>query len=143
MTDYEYLLETISNLQINYGLNHGVKIEYDKDVKVDDETYNSTVLTCKFCSGMVVCTPTIESWIKENPKDELQTKFRQKFVAFCLMRHVAGDWGTVCLEDFAENEFSLAEGERLMSVYEYDGQKIWIITEWNRSVTTVLDPMDY
>ena len=61
----------------------------------------------------------------------------------CLFRHVSGDWGKQCLEDFGTNEEALTDGERIMSVYELDNQTIWIITEWNREVTTVLDPMDY
>lgn len=61
----------------------------------------------------------------------------------CLLRHVSGDWGKLCLEDLDVNEDSLSNGERLMSVYEIDNQTIWIITEWDRSMTTVLDPIDY
>lgn len=61
-----------------------------------------------------------------------------------LARHAAGDWGEVCKDDAAENELSLKEGFRLMSVYEYDGQpKFWIITEADRSVTTILLPEEY
>ena len=61
-----------------------------------------------------------------------------------LMRHAAGDWGDVCPEDRQENELSLQKGYRLFSVYRSAaGVKFWIITEWDRSVTTVLMPEDY
>lgn len=61
-----------------------------------------------------------------------------------LARHTAGDWGDVCPEDRKENEVSLREGFRLMSVYESKtGEKFWVITEADRSATTVLMPEDY
>jgi len=61
-----------------------------------------------------------------------------------LARHARGDWGEVCDDDAAENELSLKEGFRLLSVYEYENQpKFWIITEADRSVTTILLPEEY
>lgn len=61
-----------------------------------------------------------------------------------LERHSAGDWGEVCPEDGEENELSLREGFRLLSVYRSnDGVKFWVITEADRSSTTVLLPEDY
>ena len=59
-------------------------------------------------------------------------------------RHQAGDWGEVDEHDRQENELSLREGFRLMSVYTLpNGVKLWVITEWDRSVTTVLLPDEY
>lgn len=60
-----------------------------------------------------------------------------------LQRHAAGDWGNVNSEDAAENELSLREGFRLLSVYECGSTPFWIITEADRSATTVLLPADY
>lgn len=61
-----------------------------------------------------------------------------------LMRHAAGDWGDVCEEDRLANEFALENELRLFSVYHLsDGTKIWIITEADRSVTTILLPSEY
>jgi len=61
-----------------------------------------------------------------------------------LMRHASGDWGDVCEEDRLANEFALENELRLFSVYHLsDGTKIWIITEADRSVTTVLLPSEY
>lgn len=61
-----------------------------------------------------------------------------------LARHVTGDWGDIPLEDKAANEQDLNQGGRLLSVYNLtDGGKIWIITEWDRSATTVLLPEEY
>ena len=61
-----------------------------------------------------------------------------------LMRHESGDWGDICDEDRQGNEQALEVGNRLMSVYKNpEGVVFWIITEWDRSVTTVLLPDDY
>lgn len=61
-----------------------------------------------------------------------------------LLRHVTGDWGDMPREDVLENERSLAYGSRLMSSYRTrQGVKIWVITEWDRSVTTLLLPSEY
>ena len=63
-----------------------------------------------------------------------------------LARHVAGDWGDVDEHDRKENEFSLTKRLRLFSVYhtsETPPRKFWIITEADRSATTVLLPEDY
>ena len=65
-------------------------------------------------------------------------------VMIALQRHVRGDWGDVSREDAAENELSLTAGFRILSVYHDSNQvKFWIITEADRSVTTVLLPDDY
>ena len=59
-------------------------------------------------------------------------------------RHQAGDWGDVSEHDRQENELSLKQGFRLLSVYRAaSGVKFWIITEADRSATTVLLPQDY
>jgi hypothetical protein len=61
-----------------------------------------------------------------------------------LQRHANGDWGEVCDEDRESNEEALIHGSRLMSVYSSKGEvTFWIVTEWDRSVTTVLLPEDY
>ena len=60
-----------------------------------------------------------------------------------LKRHASGEWGEVCEEDRQENELSLREGYRLLSVYGTGEKRFWIITEADRSVTTVLMPEDY
>ena len=61
-----------------------------------------------------------------------------------LRRHQSGDWGEVCEEDKQENELSLREGFRLLSAYTTrKGVKIWIITEADRSATTLLLPGEY
>lgn len=61
-----------------------------------------------------------------------------------LSRHITGDWGEVDAEDKRANDQSLIDGSRLLSAYRsQDGTKFWIITEADRSVTTVLLPEEY
>ena len=60
-----------------------------------------------------------------------------------LQRHLKGDWGDLCQEDKAENNFSLRSGFRLLSSYNTPLGKLWIITEADRSATTFLLPDEY
>jgi len=67
-----------------------------------------------------------------------------KFVMNSLTRHRRGDWGNLTDEDKQENELSIKAGYRLLSAYEDKGlPKIWIITEADRSATTILFPDEY
>ncbi|MDY6912053.1 MAG: hypothetical protein SVM79_06855 [Chloroflexota bacterium] len=71
------------------------------------------------------------------------TRFAE-FVARSMARHASGDWGDIGKEDRQENKLSLREGFRLLSAYESEGlPKIWIITEADRSATTILFPDEY
>ena len=58
-------------------------------------------------------------------------------------RHQAGDWGDVPADDAAENELSVREGFRILSSYAVGRQRLWVITEADRSVTTILKPDEY
>jgi hypothetical protein len=69
-----------------------------------------------------------------------------------LARHVRGDWGCVDPEDAEANRLALTQGDRLLSAYPIDPEKpskgfgencLWIITEADRSVTTILLPEEY
>jgi len=61
-----------------------------------------------------------------------------------LSRHVCGDWGEVGAEDWQSNEDALIHGERLLSAYSLaNAERLWIITEADRSVTTLLLSQEY
>jgi hypothetical protein len=60
-----------------------------------------------------------------------------------LCRHGAGDWGHLDAEDVQLNEDALKDGDRLLSAYRAGNKRFWIITEADRSVTTILMPEDY
>ncbi len=88
--------------------------------------------TAKFSLGKVVATPNAISAIP------------QEQIISALRRRQSGDWGTVCPEDRRANDDALVEGSRILSVYFVPrGLKFWIITEADRSVTTILLPEDY
>ena len=88
----------------------------------------------KFPLGQVVATPGALAALQgtgENPLTFVQ-------------RHAQGDWGDLDEEDKQENEFSLTRNLRLLSAYALmDGTRIWIITEADRSATTILLPSEY
>lgn len=88
----------------------------------------------KFPLGQIVAAPAALELL--NQLGELPSKF--------LDRHVAGDWGEVSLEDRLANDSDLLTGGRLASSYDMKlGHKVMIITEADRSVTTLLLPSDY
>jgi hypothetical protein len=70
---------------------------------------------------------------------------RAKQPAACFVsRHAIGDWGELEPTDVAENEYSVTHGFRLLSSYSTDaGDRLWIITEADRSATTLLLPEEY
>ncbi len=75
-------------------------------------------------------------------KDALEESNQQPFEFIKL--HQSGDWGIVGKEDAQENDFSLKNGFRLLSAYRTaNGEKLWIITEADRSITTILLPSEY
>ncbi len=61
-----------------------------------------------------------------------------------LVRHVSGDWGDLDVEDRASNDRAISQRTRILSSYDFGpGVRIWIITEGDRSVTTILLPEEY
>jgi len=90
-----------------------------------------------FSTGQIMASRGVNDLMQENSDFAL-------FVQESLNRHIKGDWGNLDDEDKQENELSLKEGYRLLSAYESTGMpKIWIITEADRSATTILFPDEY
>lgn len=88
----------------------------------------------KFKLGQLLATPGVLSAAEEAGDDLLPY----------VSRHVRGDWGVVGPEDWRANERALQDGTRLFSAYLLkDGTKIWIITEADRTATTILLPAEY
>ena len=88
----------------------------------------------RFALGQTVITPGAEEAL------EIAGQTATEF----LRRHISGDWGELSDEDVKENELSLKEGFRLLSRYETaKGERLWIITEADRSATTILLPVEY
>ena len=87
-----------------------------------------------FPSGRLVATPGALALLEQTNKSPLEF----------LSRHLRGDWGDLCPEDKAENELSLKNGFRILSSYQVsETGTLWIITEVDRSVTTLLLPEEY
>lgn len=84
-----------------------------------------------FSLGQTVMTPAVLETIP------------MEWAASCLDRHKAGDWGNVSPGDARENTLATHTGDRILSSYEEGGLTLWIITEADRSVTTLLLPSDY
>ena len=83
--------------------------------------------------GKVVATPGAIKLLSEAGEDAFSY----------LARHAKGDWGELCAFDRRQNRIALREGYRVLGSYPLGGGKIWIITEADRSVTTILLPEDY
>lgn len=94
-----------------------------------------------FSPGHIVATPAAQALIQEHGAS----------VPELLHRHLTGDWQEMCKPDRDANWAAVLEGEaRVFSSFDiapkgHEGKpiKIWVITEWDRSVTTVLRPEDY
>ena len=72
-----------------------------------------------------------------------KTQDIQRHPVQLIARHVEGEWGNLPPEDIKENELSLAKGYRLFSAYNIEDARFYVITEWDRSATTVLLPQEY
>lgn len=93
---------------------------------------NLVIVSPKFVLGQIVATPNALTAIQT---DEIHG---------ALMRHACGDWGELDPEDRESNDRALKRGGRLFSQYRSSQDvKFWIITECDRSATTVLLPEDY
>ena len=87
-----------------------------------------------FPAGKIVATPGALALLQRVNKSPVEF----------LSRHLRGDWGDLCQEDKTENELSLKCGFRLVSSYQVtDSETLWVITEADRSVTTLLLPAEY
>src|SRR5499426_3260258 len=88
----------------------------------------------RFPLGRIVATPDVLRALEQ----AYQSPFE------FLERHQTGDWGDLCEDDKRENEFSVHNGFRILSAYRTRNDvKIWVITEADRSVTTLLLPHEY
>jgi hypothetical protein len=83
--------------------------------------------------GRVVVTPRALKLLKEAREHPFEY----------LARHATGDWGELCAFDRRQNEMALRDGYRIFSSYEVPTGRVWVITEADRSVTTILLPEEY
>ena len=90
----------------------------------------------KFELGCMVFTRRIGDRASEDENFKI-------FIGNCIRRHVTGDWGNMNDQDERDNEYALGKYLRIFSSYNYQDDKIWIITEADRRSTTVLFPDEY
>ncbi len=92
------------------------------------------LVNAKFSPGQVVATPGALAAMEDASCSSLSL----------LARHLSGDWGALPAEDAALNDQALISDGRLLSCYPIGcDTRIWVITEWDRSVTTLLLPSEY
>lgn len=93
-------------------------------------------MTQSFELGQIVMTKSISVKVSQNTKFQLQ-------IINALMKYTEKDWGIVSENDKQANDWGLENEDRILAAYETCEGEIWIITEWDRSVTTILFPSDY
>lgn len=97
-------------------------------------------MNAAFSIGQLIITQGIADQIKES-------RDFAEFVRKALHRYIFGDWGDLCEDDKKQNDAAIANNDdRILAAYilpEHPEWKIWIITEWDRSVTTILFPREY
>jgi len=91
-----------------------------------------------FPLGHIVMTQGIKALI-----DDSQSPLTNADLLAIINRHKMGDDGDVCEEDAESNQYALTHNLRIFSVYKHEASTIWIITEADRSSTTLLLPEEY
>lgn len=86
-----------------------------------------------FSLGQIVATPAVLTHLEKYGVN----------AAEYLERHVRGDWGEIPSEDAVENKVAVLHGFRVISSYTIANEKVWVVTEADRSVTTLLFPSEY
>lgn len=89
--------------------------------------------TILFALGQIVATPGALELLDQEAVN----------ASLLLERHQSGDWGDVPEEDAEENQSFVANGNRILSSYAIGDERLWIITEADRSSTTLLLPSEY
>ena len=113
------------NIQDQGWLEHGVK-----HVDIGAQLVPNPL----FALGQVVATPGALDALEQAQQTP------EEFLA----RHVQGDWGSIDSHDQQANARAVKDGDRILSAYETKlGTRIWLITEWDRSVSTLLLPEEY
>ena len=90
-------------------------------------------MSMAFETGAFYITAGVDALVKDDRAGLLQL----------LARHMNGDWGDVCDEDKQSNNEALLHDDRLLSSYQLNNETVWIITEADRSSTTILLPSEY
>ena len=90
----------------------------------------------RFSLGKLVMARGIANEIKNNPS------YKEEILD-CLTRYLIGDWGSLCDEDKKSNELAIENNSRILAKYTTHSGIIYIITEWDRSYTTIMFTNEY
>lgn len=109
-------------------------IAFHRPIPLASFTVSGARVTPLFPLGHLLITPGAQTLLKAMALPSLTF----------LNRHCYGDWGDISADDFQANQNALIEGSRLLSAYDLgDEHRLWIITEADRSTTTLLLPEEY
>ena len=86
-----------------------------------------------FALGRVTATPGALTYLERIEEQPMNL----------IRRHVTGDWGDLCADDIKANHQSISDGTRILSAYIMNSEKLYVITEGDRSITTVLLASEY
>lgn len=125
--------------------------EFEKEIEAQNKVigqlqkeieYQEKVISdiSEFCAGFRLGKIVWTSGVYEKLREDSDFSH---FVTKSMQRYMRGDWGEMDPEDKELNDSSLSGGGRIFAAYENAAYRIWIITEWDRSVTTILFPEEY
>lgn len=120
---------------INYiRQDNQMNVSYGNSAQNEIKAKNYTCTAIPFEIGKIMLTSGVSHHLRNNIGANLD---------IYIHRHKNGDWGEVSLADRALNDKATRNEERIMSVYTICGEKVWVITEADRTLTTVLFPIEY
>ncbi len=91
-----------------------------------------------FPLGTIVASPGAMAIMANNAARDIRANVRA-----LLTRHSSGDWGDVPRSDAAANDVAITDDARILSSYRLGSERLWVITEADRSATTILTPEEY
>lgn len=119
---------------LGYGSIYLEVISMSKKMNTESGTAKTVQYkTPLFALGVIVATPAVLAHLNKHCIN----------AQLYLERHVHCDWGDVPPEDAKENQLSVERGFRILSSYDIAGERVWVITEADRSSTCLLFPADY
>ena len=123
---------------VDDGIDEVITTGINADCVVADSIANKTTAPANTSNAIVLA---IGRTVITSGAHEILT---ESDIYNAIQRHRAGDWGTVSESDWVSNDYAVKNDERVLSSFHTsDGEKFWVITEWDRSATTVLLPSEY
>ena len=145
-TDLEYGYHELDSYEDCLAKGEDVSLHIEHTMQILHDYLAGRVVEARFALGELYATPGALNAVHEarEKANVVVIDKAETFAAF-FTRHECGDWGDLDQADKEKNELSLKEGYRILSAYtlKATGQKLWVITEADRSRTTILRPDEY